>query len=553
MNVKFLKGSQAEFEKVAGRYKPGAFYLVINDNKSADDYKKPSRLYYGVDENNCVPVNQGINVVDTTAGLPQSFNQNTAGEFYYVKDKNILCINNGKGWIQTNTDTVLDTSKKNSNVSVNSNPEKPNGVSITNTIADSSGNIITETYDIIGSDYIQIEAVPAIDDEGVDTVKLSLKGINYQLSSSLNKKTLNVNLKNTDTDAGNFNIIAGSNVNIAESSAGNYTLSVDKAVNDINVINHATGTGFTASISGPGVEGASNSTTLSADIDPKIALEGKDGSYKFKDGVLTLPVYSKQDIDNQLRTINAMVFRGGFQVKDGAITYDSSDITEIAEGNTFIYTGAEDTLWNGHYLRPGDLIIASGTEVDGVITGTINWTYVPSADDPVIEVEGAKDESTTGFIIKLGPTKELLEYALKGENGITLETKVIKDSSNNPTNSKEVTIKHSNTLTVNTPVSQSYADEQTITINEPTEIDAQGHVIKSTQKTFTVKNTHQEIANADYTVNGTDTLIPNLKVGGADLEGKPLVFTSNSLKVNVSAATVTDDAKVNFELEWGTF
>jgi hypothetical protein len=298
LNVKFLKGSQAEFEKVAGRYKPGAFYLVINDNKSADDYKKPSRLYYGVDENNCVPVNQGINVVDTTAGLPQSFNQNTAGEFYYVKDKNILCINNGKGWVQTNTDTVLDTDKKNSNVSVNTSPNNANGASITNTIADSSGNVITETYDIVGSDYIQVEVIPATDNKGVDTVKLSLKGVNYQLSSSLNKKTLNVNLKNEDKDAGNFNIIAGSNVNIAESSAGNYTLSVDKAVNDINVINHATSTGFTASISGPGVEGASNNTTLSADIDPEIALEGKDGSYKFKDGVLTLPVYSKQDIDN---------------------------------------------------------------------------------------------------------------------------------------------------------------------------------------------------------------------------------------------------------------
>ena len=553
MNVKFLKGSQAEFEKVAGRYKPGAFYLVINDDKSAEDYKKPSRLYYGVDENNCVPVNQGINVVDTTAGLPQSFTHNTAGEFYYVKDKNILCINNGKGWIQTNTDTVLDTNKKNSNVSVNSNPEKPNGVSITNTIADSSGNIITETYDIIGSDYIQIEAVPAVDDKGVDTVKLSLKGINYQLSSSLNKKTLNVNLKNADADAGNFNIIAGSNVNIAEISTGNYTLSVNKAVDSIDVVNHGTGTGFTASISGPGVEGAGNGTTLSADIDPEIALEGKTGSYKFKDGVLTLPVYSKQDIDNQLRTINAMVFRGGFQVKDGAIAYDNSDITEITEGNTFIYTGAEDTLWNGHYLRPGDLIIASGEEVNGVITGTINWTYVPSADDPVTEIEGANDNSTAGFIIKLGSTKKLLDYALNGESGIVLETKVLIDSKGQPTNSKVVTIKHSNTLTVNAPVSQIYADEQTITINEPTEIDAQGHVIKSTQKTFTVKNTHQEIANADYTVNGTDTLIPNLKVAGADLEGKPLVFASNSLKVNVSAATATDDAKVNFELEWGTF
>lgn len=400
----------------------------------------------------------------------------------------------------------------------------------------------------MGSDYIQVEAVPAVDDKGVDTVKLSLKGINYQLSSSLNEKTLNVNLKNEDKDAGNFNIIAGSNVNIAESSAGNYTLSVDKAVNDINVINHATGTGFTASISGPGVEGANNGTTLSADIDPKIALEGKDGSYKFKDGVLTLPVYSKQDIDNQLRAINAMVFRGGFQVKDGVITYDSTDITEIAEGNTFIYTGAEDTLWNGHYLRPGDLIIASGEEVDGVITGTITWTYVPSANDPVTEVEGADDSSNAGFIIKLGSTKELLNYVLKGKEGIELEVKAQAGSV-----VKEITIKHSNTLTVNTPVSQGYADEQTITINEPTEIDAQGHVIKSTQKTFTVRNTHQEITSANYTVNGTNTLIPNLKVAGADLEGKPLVFASDSLKVNVSAATATDNAKVNFELEWGTF
>lgn len=248
-----------------------------------------------------------------------------------------------------------------------------------------------------------------------------------------------------------------------------------------------------------------------------------------------------------------MVFRGGFQVKDGAIAYDDKDITEIAEGNTFIYTGAEDTLWNGHYLRPGDLIIASGEEVDGVITGTISWTYVPSADDPVTEVEGANDDSTTGFIIKLGPTKELLDYTLKGESGIELETKVIKDSNDKPTNSKEVTIKHSNSLTVNDPVSQGYTDEQTITINEPTEIDAQGHVIKSTQKTFTVRNTHQEITNADYTVNGTDTLIPNLKVAGSNLEGKPLVFASESLKVNVSAATTTDDAKVSFELEWGEF
>lgn len=248
-----------------------------------------------------------------------------------------------------------------------------------------------------------------------------------------------------------------------------------------------------------------------------------------------------------------MVFRGGFQVRNGAIVYDNSDIAEITEGNTFIYTGAEDTLWNGHHLRPGDLIIASGEENNGVITGTINWTYVPSADDPVTEIEGANDNSTAGFIIKLGSTRKLLDYALNGESGIVLETAVLKDSKGQLTNSKTVTIKHSNTLTVNDPVTLDYADKQTITINEPTEIDAQGHVVKSTQKTFKIENTHQKIDKADYTVDGTDTLIPNLKVAGAILECKPLVFTSNSLKVNVSAATKTDDAKVNFELEWGTF
>lgn len=389
----------------------------------------------------------------------------------------------------------------------------------------------------------------------MDAVKLSLKGINYQLDSSLNEKTLNINLKNADADAGNFNIVAGSNVNIAETSTGNYTLSVDKAVNDFTITNHATGTGFTASVGGPGVEGK-NSTTLSTDIDPEIVLEGKSGSYKFKDGVLTLPVYNKQDIDNQLRTINAMVFRGGFQIANGAIVYDDTKINEnsnIAEGNTFIYTGADDVLWGGHYLRTGDLIIASGKEVDGIITGDIKWTYVPSADDPVTEVEGANDNSTTGFIIKLGSTKELLDYTLSGESGIVLETEVLKDSENNPTNSKVVTIKHSNTLTVNPPVPQAYADEQTITINEPTEIDAQGHVVKSTQKTFTVKNTHQEILANGYTTNGTDTLIPRLKIAGADFENEPITFTSDSLKVNVSATAEKSNAKVNFELEWGTF
>lgn len=138
MNVKFLKGSQAEFENVAGRYKPGAFYLVINEDKAnKDEYTKPSRLYYGVDENNCVPVNQGINVIDTVGNLPTP-SKLTAGEFYYAEKENILCINNGNNWVQTNTDTIL--SKENSRVVVREHPDKKNTVIIENKIQDSAGN-----------------------------------------------------------------------------------------------------------------------------------------------------------------------------------------------------------------------------------------------------------------------------------------------------------------------------------------------------------------------------------------------------------------------------
>jgi hypothetical protein len=37
--------------------------------------------------------------------------------------------------------------------------------------------------------------------------------------------------------------------------------------------------------------------------------------------------------------------------------------------------------FGGHSCKNGDLLIATGTETDGIITSGLTWTYVPSGDN----------------------------------------------------------------------------------------------------------------------------------------------------------------------------
>lgn len=100
--IKFLRGSQTNLNNLIanGGAQEGAFYLT-NDTH---------RLYVGaatgvVDGETVyspVAVNQGIVDVANIAALPATSEVN-AGEFYYAKDENVLCVFNGTQWIQINT------------------------------------------------------------------------------------------------------------------------------------------------------------------------------------------------------------------------------------------------------------------------------------------------------------------------------------------------------------------------------------------------------------------------------------------------------------------
>ena len=102
--ISFLHGTQDSLNALIknGGAVEGAFYLT----------KDTHRLYVGRKSNNNsivpVAVNEGVIVVDKLESLPEKSTIN-AGEFYYISEKNILCIYNGQEFVQINPDTDTNT------------------------------------------------------------------------------------------------------------------------------------------------------------------------------------------------------------------------------------------------------------------------------------------------------------------------------------------------------------------------------------------------------------------------------------------------------------
>ena len=108
MNVRFLRGTQNKLNTLTS-YVPGAFYITDED-----------RLYFAQGENDLAYLNKSITTVNNVTEL-FSIEKPIVGEFYYVKDGNILCyysaveengeplVENKGNWIQVNVNTDTDT------------------------------------------------------------------------------------------------------------------------------------------------------------------------------------------------------------------------------------------------------------------------------------------------------------------------------------------------------------------------------------------------------------------------------------------------------------
>lgn len=547
--VKFLKGTQEQFETLCatGKYQPGAFYLVIDDTASAgDNLGKPGRLYYGVNATNIAPVNQGITTVKTTAGLPTPSKLN-AGNFFYAEDENILCISNGKSWVQTNVDTTLSSDA--STIDITSAGE--NAVKIEQTIADTAGNLVKQAYTLTGGTNITLT-----EDSKTKSINIEVSGIDYKLGSSLSDKSLNLNLKNGDTLVEpTISITAGNHLNLAETADNKYELTLDNSVDTFNVdANGGAKSGFDLSISGSAVSGESG--TLVATLDPVISY-GSDGtaSAKFIDGEATLNVYTKDEIDKLNRTLNAMVYRGTITIIENNILKDSEGnaLSNLHNGDVFIYNGNSESEYNGYTVRSKDLFIASGTEDEnGIIPSDLAWVHIPSGDEPLVEIDDTltTDAKVPNFSIYRGLVDELLTFEIAANKGLEVSSSVAGKT-------KTVTLGHSAEKEADAEKvsgTLSTVNDITITVNDPTKIDKYGHVLQVTPKEYKISDTHAVIQGVSHVVN-ENVLTPAIEVDGATIELAPIEIKSDSLTITgeSGSADPAKNATIQVELQWGTF
>lgn len=538
-NVKFLRGTLDRFNGLTS-YTPGAFYLVM------DDQGKPGRLYYGVSESLCSPVNQGITTVATQKDLPTA-NANNAGSFYYIEDGNILAICNGNGWIQTNTDTHLNSAL--SKISVYAGNEA-NSATIEESIQDSGGNEVNFIHNIIGSDNIKVEA-----DSTGKAVKLSLDGVDYSLSLGLEGEKLNLKLNNGEDVKNALAINAGDGVSFSKVNDTEYTISANSKVETFSGHAADNGNGFTFDLDGAAVQGGS----LSASIDPQIKIgSNSDVINHFKGGEATLNVYTIPEVDAKLRTLDAMVFRGSIDsiaegvfsfVVGGNAGFSSAD---LQIGDTFKYVG-EDALYNGAKIKAGDVFIASGTEdTDGKITpATLSWTVIPSADEPLVEIGTTLTNNFAGFEINRGE-EELLHFTIEGtdNSGLTITPTTNKEAGTKVISIGHTAVKKADKAAVSKSQSTNIPFE--ITVNDITEVDDNGHVLQVEPKTYTLTDTHAIIDVANHTFGG-NVLYPTMNVDGSPVQLSPIEFASDSLTLTSNSSGTGVNAKLNLELEWGSF
>lgn len=572
--VKFLKGTQAQFKTLCatGKYQAGAFYLVIDDTAgaTADTLGKPGRLYYGVNSTTIAPVNQGITSVETIENLPTP-NALNAGGFYYVTTKNILCISNGDKWVQTNVDTTL--SPNDSSIEVGS--ANKNEATITQVIADSSGNSITQVHTLVGGEHITLNV-----DTKNNTVTFKLDGIDYKLHSSTENvstedtahKKLNIILKNDglknaetgesieDPNPTKVTIIPSNNLNfeVVDADTNQYKLTLDNKVDDFTADNGAKGFDFV--ISGNAVSGQGGK--ISQNIDPVITY-GVDSpvSVHFVDGTAGLDIYTKSEIDKLNRTLNAMVYRGTItKITDSVFTFGQTT-TDLHNGDVFIYNNPDqaESIYKGYKVGQGDLFIASGKEDDsGVIpTANLTWVYVPSANEPLVEIDDTltADKTTANFSIFRGANEELLTFVIGTDNSLEVATEV--DGKTKTVTLKHVAKKGEDATAVADTLEFGSKDSVEISIQDPTSIDNNGHILQITPKKYILKDTHAVIKAAPHTGDG-NALTPVINVDATDIDLGPIEINSKTLAVECVNGGKSDNgavtaAQINVELQWGSF
>lgn len=468
MNVRFLKGTQSKLNTLTS-YIPGAFYITDED-----------RLYFAKSESDLAYLNKSITAVADTAALFAVANP-IPGEFYYVKEGNILCyysatadanepnVGTSGNWIQVNVDTNTDIHVTDIEVSDAVLSEDKKSLEMTCVIVrkDEKGNDVyadvenrkhlSSTFKITGeqiNSFIEKvivdvsigsaadSTVIALGGQGTGSVELKA-GSNVSLDGS---KVDEITISATDTTYGLSNVRKdqsnasaevilkdnnGTETAVAfEAGTSNNDIEVSAAAGKI-IVSHKDYEDIAKIGSNAITEGKFKAITgitatnghITAVEESEFALPDdtyvekvKVGKWKDDssvehgtDGQVTIilnngnEVVSGQDLyytiadinnaeqkyynqasltsaikslieNNFTSIVDAMTFKGAI-----ANTAELEEKTP-AKGDVYIVKGVIDKSDANKLeedVSSGDIIIANGTETDGVITSDLEWIVVP--------------------------------------------------------------------------------------------------------------------------------------------------------------------------------
>lgn len=581
--VGFLTGAQSSIDTMLSKganagAKHGYFYLT----------KDSHRLYVGNSDGSISAVNEGVQTVTYLGDLP---NLQTAadkvaytGRFFYVQYKdstagqvdsniaNILCVYNGSTWVQINANT--DT-----HINSNTYTASTTGATatITNAIGSTDGGSVTGKFEIVTAGGLKIAKTAgatnsititgdkftlAAGDGATGEVKLNLTSANGQAGSSVTLKadpstTVLTRKDNVITFSGRVNA-------------------------SLTVANAATGkTGFTVTVKD------NQGKTVTGSYDPVIKYGSKaQSSTKLVDGVFNINAYNKEEIDQLMRDLNAMEYRGTVGANGTAATA-WAELLKLPQKIGYTYLFSSPITVNNAEHTTGTLAIARGTEYTaadlaaGTITkaelvGTINpatltWDFVESTNDTDTTYKLYTAAEGVGFKLRdsSGGNKGQIKYA--GAGGLTVSQSLQGgvDISENKPAENVITITHNTVKRTDTETnpdkiklsSQTPATHLNDTITIPVitgiKTNDQGHVTGVNTVNYELNDTATVITGMTSAAsqNADGSIALKTKVTATSSSGKDMV-QNGTATATIKSSSLTlgaSGASVSIDMTWGEF
>lgn len=558
-NIQFLLGTQANLEKyISGSSTAieGTFYLT-NDTH---------RLYVGTSAGTAVPVNEGVITVSNIDALQHVSAH--PGEFYYVTAGNILCVYDGKQWVQINNNTDTYLAKTDTVVSL-----ADQVATITTKYTMNSGTTdISDSWNLAVAEGVKVSIDAATD-------KVILTGVvndSFGVSAASNIAT--VTLRDSFNNEKTFKVKTGdiTTMTVGASAEGDAVVLNVKDMSNTALKVTPEATGFKVAVTD--IMG-----TQSDVINPsiKVGASSDDTKHKtlnFVNGTATLPIYTKEEIDDIKLALNAMTYRG--LVGTSASSANPQKVIKAwatvkngsAEiGDTYLF--AEQVTDGSNVYSKGTMAIARGVETNGVIpAGNVIWDFVESTVNTDTKYELNNQATAAGakgfvqLVGKLGGTTEAGKKVFF-EDGTAIKASVSVDNDGHA----HVSFSHEGITAAQTTgtVTQSaatYASSDhkaesvtTITALESITVNAQGHVTNFKTNTITLKDTNAVINSVGMSVGAANAAKEVVLTSSVQLkDGAGTIMTAKSGTLKMKSDTLVFNQKdggasLGIDLVWGSF